>query len=842
MSRGETEPNVLEVARRYRFLLWRLPLLAATLLLTAQTAPFLAWWVALALPLTAGTLAVFLFHPEPLNRWCSRGWLMAADALLIALALYGAASTRPLILAGFSTVVLLSVLIGQRAKTVMAGGALLGLLAAAVASGLIPTIGDLVLAVSYAAFLLAAASSFGAMAERLVRREDAHEGREENQEQWALLDITETIGSTLDLGQVMRSIVRQVGDLMNVESCSILLTDEEQGGCFVIASKGHPEVDMLEVDLGRYPEVRQALETREPVVIKNVESSPLVASVREVLVEKGYRALLVVPLIYGREVLGALFLRTRREDPFTTDEIRFCKLAAGASANALKNALLYRAVASEAEKHRVTGEKLRRVLDGTPDMIVATDDDGRVTEFNRGAEEIIGRGADRAMGRPIAEILGPDFEQVPAQSEHSGIQEIRYRRYDEQTLDISLASAHLLDADGQVSGRVWIGRDVTQLRRVEKSLAQAERLSSLGEVVAGVAHELNNPLSGVVGYAELLRMHAVDAEQIRDLDRIVESAMRCQKIVLKLLSFARRHPPEKKNHDLNDCVRKVLDLKSYHLRSSRIDTRLELAEDLPSTSFDFHQIEQVILNLLNNAEHAIGSLKTEGTIVLRTGFENDQLFVKVEDNGPGIPPAIRERIFDPFFTTKDFGQGTGLGLAVSYGIVREHGGTIDVDRGTRLGGACFTVYLPLIDSPAVVTEEVAPGFEQSGGRLRDRSILVVEDEQVVLDLLSRVLSDVGARVTQAHDGQEALDALSEGEFDLIVADLRMPNLDGRQLYERIAEQRPELLRRFVFSTGDLVREETVNFLEQLPNRILTKPFEVETVRRVLAQVLDAAPR
>ena len=276
MSPGSTEPNGLETARRYRFLLWRLPLLAATLLLTAQTAPFLAWWVALALPLTAGTLVVFLFHPKPLERWCGRGWLMAADALLVALALYGAASTRPLILAGFSVIVLLAVLIGQRAKTMMAGGALLGLLVAAVASGLIPTIGDLVLAASFAAFLLAAAGSFGALAERLDRREDAREGREETQEQWALLDITETIGSTLDLGQVMRSIVRQVGDLMNVESCSILLADEEQGGCFVIASKGHPEVDMLEVDLGRYPEVRQALETREPVVIRNVESSPLV--------------------------------------------------------------------------------------------------------------------------------------------------------------------------------------------------------------------------------------------------------------------------------------------------------------------------------------------------------------------------------------------------------------------------------------------------------------------------------------------------------------------------------------------------------------------------------------
>jgi len=826
------------MAKARRFLLWRLPVAAAVLVLAAATAGSLARWIALALPLGLVAAFPFALRAERLERACASGWLIAADAAILALTLVGAGA-RPQVVAAFLVVVLLGTFTGDRRRAALAAGCGLGLLVAVGAAwtelGLLggPLPG------AEALVLCGAAAAFGVLGEKLgATRPPARHASE----QWALLEITETIGSTLDLGQVMRSIVRTVGDLMGVEGCSILLAEGRRGGCFVVASKGHPEAEMLEVDLRKYPEIRRALETREPVLVKDVATSPLVASVRQTLLDKGYRSLLVVPLVYGREVLGALFLRTRRESPFRSDEIRFCKLAAGASANALKNALLYRDVASESERHRATGETLRRVLDGTPDMIVATDDAGAITEFNRGAAEILGWSAERATGRRLAEILGGEPEKIGARAAGGRGGDFTHQRPDGGRREVSLASAPLLGASGAIAGRVWIGRDVTDLRRVEGNLAQAERLSSLGEVVAGVAHELNNPLSGVVGYAELLRRHATDAGQIRDLERIVESAMRCQKIVFNLLSFARRHPPEKKSHDLNDCVRKVLDLKSYHLRSSQIAVQLELAPDLPRTSFDFHQLEQVLLNLINNAEQAIASLRSPGTLIVRTGADGEGLFVQVEDDGPGVPPSIRERIFDPFFTTKEVGLGTGLGLSVSYGIVRQHGGRIELAASRFANGACFTVRLPIV----VESEEAASGSADGAERaepagplaLGGRRILVVEDEPVVLELFARVLSEDGADVTLARDGAEALERLSEGAYDLIVADLRMPRVDGRQLYERVAEDHPEMLRRFVFSTGDLVRKESLAFLERMPNRILTKPLAVETVRRVVAQALE----
>jgi nitrogen-specific signal transduction histidine kinase/CheY-like chemotaxis protein len=397
----------------------------------------------------------------------------------------------------------------------------------------------------------------------------------------------------------------------------------------------------------------------------------------------------------------------------------------------------------------------------------------------------------------------------------------------------------LIDESGEIAGSVFLGTDVTDLRRAEKSLAQAERLSSLGEVVAGVAHELNNPLSAVLGYAQLLQSDKGRDELERDLSRIVESARRCQRIVVNLLSFARKHPAKKMEQDLNACVRKVIDLKTYHLRAARIEVAWELTEPLPRGFFDFHQIEQVILNLLNNAEQAIVSSGKPGRVTIRTFASDDGICLEIEDDGPGVPASVRHRIFDPFFTTKDVGMGTGLGLSVSYGIIQEHQGHIELRSDRPGSGACFALTLPRAVGTAAAeaaSETATPGTQA----LKGRRVLVAEDEPLVLDLFSRVLEQDGATVTRARDGEEAWSRILETDFDLIVADLRMPNLDGRALYERVVDEKPSMVRRFVFATGDLVRQESLKFLEGLPNRILAKPLDVDHVRRVLVQAVAAS--
>ncbi len=804
-------------------------LMFVALVATLGLARSWSWAALTAVPLLCGWFSVHLFRPEVLDRWIAGGRLMATDGLIVALALVAAVPSRPVAVVALAVIVTVGALAADRFRTWIAGAALA--VAVFVVWEATAGTGFKIGLIDLPSFvvLAAALAHFGPLGERIAGSQlDAERARRESKELWALLDITDSITSMLDVNQVMHAIVERIGDLVDTPSCSILLAENLSSDCFVIASKGHPEADMLELNLSNYPEVQRVLTTRQVLVVDEIATHPLVEPARAMLLERGFRSMLVLPLMYGKQVLGALVLKARRERAFSPRSLRFCKVAAGVSANALKNAVLYREVSREAALHRATGEKLQRVLDGTPDMIVATDSEGRITLFNKGAEALIGLRADEARNHTLAEILGQELSaDRPC--------EIQLAGGGDGPVEVSLVGARLSNHD-QPGGCVWIGRDVTKLRRVERSLVQAERLSSLGEVVAGVAHELNNPLSGVVGYAELLRANAGDPEQIADLDRIVESSMRCQKIVCKLLSFARQQPPEKRHQSLNDTVARVLDLKSYHLRTSQIETVVELDPSLPDTNFDAHQIEQVVLNLLNNAEQAISSIKRSGRIVLSTRTEGDEIVLEVVDDGPGIDPGARERVFDPFFTTKEFGKGTGLGLSVSYGIVQEHGGRIELADPRPDGGAGFQVYLPVVardlSKPALPVEIDVPIQALEG-----RRILVAEDEPVVRELFARILSGDGAQVAQAQDGDEAWDLIEKDDFDLIVVDLRMPNMNGRQLYERVAEQRPDLLRRFVFATGDLMRPDTMEFLEGLPNRILIKPLQQETIRRVLSQAL-----
>jgi signal transduction histidine kinase/CheY-like chemotaxis protein len=371
-------------------------------------------------------------------------------------------------------------------------------------------------------------------------------------------------------------------------------------------------------------------------------------------------------------------------------------------------------------------------------------------------------------------------------------------------------------------------RLVLNLRQVQEQLLQSEKLSALGMLVSGVAHELNNPLTSVVGFSELLQTSESDPRKRKRLERIASEAERAVRIVRGLLTFARHHKPERVPASLNEILEQVLELRAYHLRVSNIEVERRLDPGLPRVLVDPHQFQQVFMNLVTNAEQALSETDRHGKIVVGTRRMGDHLRVSVSDDGPGIAPDNLQRVFVPFFTTKQPGQGTGLGLSICYGIVQEHGGTISVESRPG-GGAAFHVDIPMtVASPQVAAggarAPVAVGERRAQGRL-----LVVDDEEAIIELVQDFLGQKGWDVLGAEDGEAALARIREGDFDVLLIDLRMPGMDGKALFDVLRTERPDLARRVIFSTGDAGSESSLKWLSRTENPILSKPYDLDAL-------------
>jgi CheY-like chemotaxis protein len=322
------------------------------------------------------------------------------------------------------------------------------------------------------------------------------------------------------------------------------------------------------------------------------------------------------------------------------------------------------------------------------------------------------------------------------------------------------------------------------------------------------------------------------------VELIHDSALRCQKIVKNLLSFARENKPERKNQSVNEIVEKTLDMKKYQLHVNSIEVERELDRTLPRALVDFHQLQQVLLNLINNAQHAMMTSRKAEPSKLRvtTSLGEGGIQIEISDNGEGMEQETLERIFDPFFTTKETGQGTGLGLSVSYGIINEHGGRIwaSSTRGER---TTFTIELPVRDEDRIAPVETSDVLVGEPPVRPGSRILVVDDEPVILQLFVNLFEGRGYKVDTAVNGRDAVEQIALRGYDLIVTDVRMPEMNGIELYPKILARRPELEGRVIFITGDLGDTETARFLSDTDAQTLTKPLEIREVVRVVDAAL-----
>jgi two-component system cell cycle sensor histidine kinase/response regulator CckA len=421
---------------------------------------------------------------------------------------------------------------------------------------------------------------------------------------------------------------------------------------------------------------------------------------------------------------------------------------------------------------------------------------------------------------------------------------LRLRRVDNSPVWVEVtAHADAPSADGSVRIDALV-RNVSERKKEEDQtrdlyhqLLQAEKLAALGQTISGVAHELNNPLATILTWAERLSQRPVDEKTKRGLETILSESERAAKIVRNLLTFARKRQSTRAMVDLNHVIRETLALRSYEQRITTITIVDALTPGLPQVFADAHQIQQVLLNLIINAEHAMLTANGQGTLVVRSWHDMDReaIVLEIHDDGPGIAEAFQAKIFDPFFTTKEVGKGTGLGLTVAYAIVQEHGGRIRLVSQPG-AGASFHVELPVSGAP--LQRPAVPSPQADFQSLIGSCVLVVEDEPALAAAVSEALADAGLVVDRAGDGEEALRRVSAKSYDLIVCDLKMPKIDGMGFYQQLTASHPDVARCVIFVTGDVAGTDAEKFLQETGCRWLAKPFRLgdllKTAREILA--------
>ena len=550
-----------------------------------------------------------------------------------------------------------------------------------------------------------------------------------------------------------------------------------------------------------------------------------------------------VPIVAVTRTIGAVALEGNHKNAFDDGALMFTRAVLAQAGIALENARLIELLSSGKREWEQT-------VDAFNQAICYVDPQGTVRRTNRVFADLIKLPVTALPGRPWLTLLPPSWIEPVARLLNSGPTPTPESagtpvevRAGERTLMVTAIPT------GEPGAAVLLFEDQSEKRRLQEQLLQSEKMSAIGQLIAGVAHDLNNPLASVVGFSDLLGEAAdVPPRLAEPLAVIRQEAERASAIVRNLLSFARRQEGERHLQSIRPILESTHQLLKNQLLAARIDLTLTFEPGLAEVEVHANQIKQVFVNIINNAAQAIASGRHKeggGRIEIVARCEPDGISVSIADNGPGIPEAVAQHVFEPFFSTKSEGEGTGLGLSICHGIVKEHGGNISVEPGGAGSGrgATFTVELP-----AGVRAELSPltrGAEDQPSpaeRQEHLRVLVVDDEPHILHYMQATLESWGHEVVVAHDGSQALKRALMQPFDLIICDLRMPRLGGREMFQTLARMHPAVAERIIFATGDTVRGDTLQFLEELGRPFLQKPFKLDALRRVLAGVEKAGAR
>jgi len=502
---------------------------------------------------------------------------------------------------------------------------------------------------------------------------------------------------------------------------------------------------------------------------------------------------------------------------------------------------------------------LQDIFDSLDDIVLIVEPDYVIEDINKSGLTLLGRSIkdiNDIIGRKCYQVLYDETEPCQhcplTQTLTTGKTEV-VERYDSTSeRHFRIKSTPILNEYGDVTKCVLSIRDLTEkvdveakLKRMRQELNLNRRLVAIGQVAAGMTHEINNPLTGVIAFSQMLMQKDIPENMKEAVEVIYDGASRVVGIVERLRNFTRRDRPDKESADLNAIIGNTLAMRSYETRSNGIEVTTNLAEDLPETMANVGQLQQVLLNIIINAEQAMAANSKQKQLTITTeqvadhiGADNigaDKIRVSISDNGPGIPEEIIDKLFDPFFTTKDNSSGMGLGLNISNSIITEHGGAIRIESEPG-SGSTFIIELPIVaetgerkPSNPTDAEQEAP----AGAR-----ILVVDDEPHICRALDRLLTEKGHQVETTSSPLKALEMLDKTKYDLILLDLRMPDMSGIEFYDRIKAISPRLQQKVICVTGDVVSTQNEAFLHETGIPCVAKPFGVNELMKQIKHVLE----
>ena len=491
-------------------------------------------------------------------------------------------------------------------------------------------------------------------------------------------------------------------------------------------------------------------------------------------------------------------------------------------------------------------EFVRRLVACFPDIIVVLDNHGRYTFVSPRVEEFLGYTAEEYVGMDLGERPHPDdrasvmefFSSLVTGKTSFGTVEYRTAHKNGGWRTFRANAGPLTDAEGKVIGIVASARDVTESKRLEQQLLQSEKLAAIGQMVSGVAHELNNPLTAILGMSDLVRERATDDASRRQIELVQKQARKAVGLVQGLLNFSRPSRPKSQHVRLGELITRAIELQQFVLASRNITVDVDPASKFPEIQADPNQVVQVFVNLLANAEQSIAAVRDHGKISIRIAEMEGKAEVLVDDDGPGIPAEIRSKIFDPFFTTRRSTGGTGLGLTICLVILKEHGGTIEV-QSSPSGGARFRILLPVSRSAPQSAAKPSSLSQRDG--IKGCSILIVEDEEGIRELVEEGLRARGAAVESVRTGEEAWGKISARSYDVVVCDFNLGGVSGLELFDRVRNRPGANHPKFLFITGEIVDSSQITALEAKGSFALQKPFQMAELISTIEKFIASAP-